>query len=71
MNPVSSCHTHGKFIFLLHFASPIHTPSHYLTGFFPRNPSSLPLSLYFLDVQHADVGPVPSFKEPRDPEGLA
>lgn len=38
-----------------------------LTGLFLRDLSSLHLLLYLPDVQHADVGPVPSFKEPRDP----
>lgn len=29
------------------------------------------LPFYFLDIQHTDMGPVPPFKEPRDPGGLA
>lgn len=69
MSPcVCFCHAHGKFTFL---CTPTCTLTQYLTSFFPRNHSSLYLSLCLPDIQHNDVGPVPSFKRTRDPSCLA
>lgn len=61
-------HASGTFIL---WCMPTQPPTTLLSSLLPRNPSLLPLSHCLPDIQHDDVGPVPSFKEPRDPGCIA